>query len=468
MAEKVISILLSAKDATASAFDRAKGGVKDLGKDSQSAMSGIKAASTAVSQAMSGDLVGAAKSASTAFNQLWKVISKHPYMALAGAIGAVVLALPKLISYQRDAAAAADEHERSIVGLKRKLDELNGTDLLSNVKANIQSKIDAMDYAGIAADLELAKSAYAHLRVAANEYINALENLKVGGLGKAQEEKEQKRLQELLDGVLDKMAELKKAEELYNKAISDRRKEAATAAAEEATASALAIANIKERIDREIELAQAIRETFLTYEAEQAKQNAAVLDNVSAIEKQTARTIELMGAKEPLLKAEIERKHIQEDLADMMSAESADTIELAKKQSELAIKEAEIAKIKEAAAAAAEKEAADRLKGAKEVLKTEKEIAQEKQKALTAYIAAEGSLEQRAIASRKAKRAGDLKNWKKYLPGAEKPAVIPALPTKLTKQEIENQAGARSAADKSIGINVQKIADTLEESLKPA
>ena len=72
------------------------------------------------------------------------------------------------------------------------------------------------------------------------------------------------------------------------------------------------------------------------------------------------------------------------------------------------------------------------------------------------------------MASMKAMRAGDTKNWKKYLPGAEKPAVIPALPTKLTKQEIENQAGARSAADKSIGINVQKIADTLEESLKPA
>lgn len=146
-----------------------------------------------------------------------------------------------------------------------------------------------------------------------------------------------------------------------------------------------------------------------------------------------------MGATEPLLKAEIERKHIQEDIADMISAGSADTIEFAKKQSELAIKEAEIAKIKEEAAAAAEKEAADRLKGAKEVLKTEKEIAQEKQNALTAgakwrqsdpRIEPENSLSQRSMASMKAMRAGDLKNWKEYLPGAEKLAVIPALPTK--------------------------------------
>ena len=439
MAEKVISILLTAKDATASAFDRAKGGVKDLAKDSQSAMSGIKAASTAVSQAMSGDLVGAAKSASTAFNQLWKVISKHPYMALAAAIGAVVLAIPKLISYQKDAAAAADEHERSIVGLKRKLDELNGTDLLSNVKGNIQSKIDAMDFAGIAADIELAKSAYADLQVAANEYINALERLKVAGLGKAQEEKEQKRLQESLAGVLAKMGDLKKAEELYEKAISDRRKEAGTAAAEEEKASAQAIANINERIAREIELSQSIRETFLTYEAEQAKQNAAVLDNVSAIEKQTARTIELMGAKEPLLKAELERKHIQEDLADMMSAESADTIELAKKQSELAIKEEQIKGIKENAATITEDEGENRLDDASNLLKTERDINTEKQKALTAAAKERGAGWRSNDPRKKIKDPWDeLKNKK-----PEFPAPVPPLPQNPNAQ---GQPGAGGQA----------------------
>ena len=196
------------------------------------------------------------------------------------------------------------------------------------------------------------------------------------------------------------------------------------ASEDEKEASEQALANKAALIRAEVQFRQEIEETFNLYEAEQAKINAEVDANVSAIEKQTARTIELMHAKEPLLKAEIERKHIQEDIVDMISAGSAATIEFAKKQSELAIKEAEIAKIKEAAAAAAEKEAADRLKGAKEVLKTEKEIAQEKQ------IKPENDLSQRSMASMKAMRAGDTKNWKKYLPGAEKLAVIPALPTK--------------------------------------
>jgi len=45
-------------------------------------------------------------------------------------------------------------------------------------------------------------------------------------------------------------------------------------------------------------------------------------------------------------------------------------------------------------------------------------------------IEPENSLSQRSTASIKAMRAGNLKNWKEYLPGAEKLAVIPALPTK--------------------------------------
>lgn len=461
MAEKVISILLSAKDATASAFDRAKGGIKSLSDDTQKATSGMKAATEAVSKAMRGDLVGAAQSAASAFKALWSVVLSNPIAALVAIAATAAVGLYKLRQSHKEAEKAAKEHAEEVAELREELDALTGRTLIDKVKEQAKALSSDGDTRELRKRIQAIKDYAAELAHMAD--------MKLAEIGEMTDEDDIKAAKKEYDELIGMLKDLKSAQKEYEDALGDVRAAQEKAAAEEKAASEQALANKAALIRAEIQFRQEIEETFNQYEAEQAKINAEVEDTVSAIEKQTARTIELMGATEPLLKAEIERKHIQEDIADMMSAESADTIELAKKQSELAIKEAEIAKIKEAAAAAAEKEAADRLKGAKEVLKTEKEIAQEKQKALTApRIEPENSLSQRSMARMKAMRAGNTENWKEYLPGAEKLAVIPALPTKLTKQEIENQAAARSAADKSIGINVQKIADTLEESLKPA
>jgi len=423
MAEKVISILLSAKDATASAFDRAKGGIKSLSDDTQKATSGMKAATAAVSKAMRGDLVGAAQSAASAFKALWSVVLSNPIAALVAIAATAAVGLSKLWQSHKEAEKAAKEHAEAVAELRKELDELTSGTLIDKVKEQAKALSSDGD------TLELRKRIQAIKNYAAE--LAHMADMKLVEIGLMTDEDDIKAAKKEYGELIGMLKDLKSAQKEYEDALDDVRAAQEKASEAEKEASEQALANKAALIRAEIQFRQEIEETFKRYEAEQEKINAEVEDNVSAIEKQTARTIELMRAKEPLLKAEIERKHIQEDIADMISAGSADTIEFAKKQSELAIKEEEIKGIKEAAAAAAEKEAADRLKGAEEVLKTEKEIAREKQKALTApRIEPENSLSQRSMARMKAMRAGNTKNWKEYLPGAEKLAVIPALPTK--------------------------------------
>ena len=434
MAEKVISILLSAKDATASAFDRAKGGIKDLSSDTQKATSGMKAATEAVSKAMRGDLVGAARSAASAFKALWSVVLSNPIAALVAIAATAVVGLSKLWQSHKKAEKAAKEHAEAVAELRKELDAITSGTLIDKVKEQAKALSSDGD------TLELRKRIQAIKNYAAE--LAHMADMKLVEIGIMTDEEKIKAAKKEYGELIGMLKDLKSAQKEYEGALRDVRAAQEKAAAEEKAASEQALANKAALIRSEIQFRREIEETFKRYEAEQAKINAEVDANVSAIEKQTARTIELMRANEPLLKAEIERKHIQEDIYEMISAGSAATIEFAKKQSELAIKEEEIKCIKEAAAAAAAQEAADRLKGAKEVLKTEKEIAQEKQKALTApRIEPENSLSQRSMASMKAMRAGDTKNWKKYLPGAEKPAV-----TSGPRIEPENSLSQRSMA----------------------
>ena len=366
MAEKVISILLSAKDATASAFDRAKGGIKSLSDDTQKATSGMKAATEAVSKAMRGDLVGAAQSAASAFKALWSVVLSNPIAALVAIAAAAAVGLSKLWQSHKEAEKAAKEHAEAVAELRKELDELTSGTLIDKVKEQAKALSSDGD------TLELRKRIQAIKDYAAE--LAGMADMKLAEIGIMTDEEEIKAAKKEYGELIGMLKDLKSAQKEYEGALGDVRAEQEKASAAEKAASEQALANKAALIRAEVQFRREIEETFNRYEAEQAKQNAAVLDNVSAIEKQTARTIELMRAKTPLLKAEIERKHIQEDIADMMSAESADTIELAKKQSELAIKEEEIKGIKESAAAAAAKEAADRLKGAKDLLEVEEKI----------------------------------------------------------------------------------------------
>lgn len=370
MSEKVISILLSAKDATASAFDRAKGGIKSLSDDTQKATSGMKAATEAVSKAMRGDLVGAAQSAASAFKALWSVVLSNPIAALVAVAAAAAVGLYKLWQSNKEAEKAAKEHAAAVAELRAELDALVDGTLIDKVKEQAKALADDGD------TLELRKRIQAIKEYAAE--LSGMADLKLAEIGIMTDEEEIKAAKKEYGELIGKLKDLKSAQKEYEGALGEVVAAQEKASAAEKAASEQALANKAALIKAEVQLRQEIEATFATYESEQAKQNAAVLDNVSAIEKQTARTIELMGAKDPLLKAEIERKHIQEDLADMMSAESADTIELAKTQAQLAIKEEEIKGIKESAAAATAKEATDRLTGAKDVLAVEEKIAKVK------------------------------------------------------------------------------------------
>ena len=370
MSEKVISILLSAKDATASAFDRAKGGIKSLSSDTQKATSGMKAATEAVSKAMSGDLVGAAQSAASAFKSLWSVVLSNPIAALVAVAAAAAVGLFKMWQGHKEAEKAANEHAAAVAELRAELDALVSGTLIDKVKEQAKA------LSGEGDTLELRKRIQAIKDYAAE--LAGLADKKLGEISVLSDEEDIKTAKKEYGELIGKLKDLKSAQKEYEGALGEVTAAQEKASAAEKAASEQALANKAALTRAEVQLRQEIEATFAIYEAEQAKQNAAVLDNVSEIEKQTARTIELMGAKEPLLKAELERKHIQEDLADMMSAESADTIELAKKQSELAIKEEQIKGIKESAAATAAKEATDRLTGAKDVLAVEEKIAKVK------------------------------------------------------------------------------------------
>ena len=433
MSEKVISILLTAKDATASAFDRAKGGIKSLANDTQQATSGMKAATEAVSKAMRGDLVGAAQSAASAFKALWSVVLSNPIAALVSVAAAAPVGLYKLWQSNKKAEKAAKEHASAVAELRSELEAITSGTLIDKVKEQAKAMASEGDELAIRKRIQAIKDYAAAMA--------GLADKKLADIGIMTDKEDIKEARKEYDGIIEKLKELKAAQKEYEDALGDVRAAQEKAAAEEKAASEQAQANKAALIRAEIQFRQEIEETFKRYEAEQEKINAEVEDNVSAIEKQTARTIELMRAKEPLLKAEIERKHIQEDLDDMMSAEYANTKELAKKQAELAIKEEEIKIIKESAAAAAEEEAKKRIDGAREVLKTEREIRHEKQLALNAEAKARG-----AAWREKDPRKNVIDPWDALKkPAPEFPAVVPPLPANPNAPGAGGQGG--QAAD---------------------
>ena len=433
MAEKVISILLSAKDATASAFDRAKGGIKSLSDDTQKATSGMKAATEAVSKAMRGDLVGAAQSAASAFKALWSVVLSNPIAALVAVAAAAAVSLFKLWQSHKEAEKAAKEHAEAVAELRKELDELTSGTLIDKVKEQAKALSNDGD------TLELRKRIQAIKDYSAE--LAGMADMKLAEIGIMTDEEEIKAAKKEYGELIGMLKDLKSAQKEYEGALGDVRAAQEKAAAEEKAASEQALANKAALIRSEIQFRREIEETFNLYEAEQAKKNAAVLDDEAAIKKQTARTIELMRAKEPLLKAEIERKHIQEDIDEMMSAESANTIELAKKQAELSIKEEEIRLIKESAAAATEEEGDNRIDDAREVLKTEREIRHEKQLALNAEAKARG-----AAWRAKDPRKNVIDPWDALKkPAPEFPAVVPPLPADPNAPGAGGQGG--QAAD---------------------
>ncbi|HRT22295.1 MAG TPA: hypothetical protein P5318_19470 [Candidatus Hydrogenedentes bacterium] len=368
MSEKVISILLSAKDATASAFDRAKGGIKSLSDDTQKATSGIKAATNAVSKAMSGDLVGAAQSAASAFKALWSVVLSNPIAGLVAGAAAAAVGLYKLWQRHQEAKKAAQEHAREIEKLRGELDALAGVEtVMDKVAAKAKDMADAMDEFGLRKQIQAIKDYKAELA--------GLADMKLAEMSVMTDEKQIKAAREEYDKLLEKMKTLSDAQKEYEGALKDVRTAQEEAAKAEQKAADQAAKNKAAQIEAERKLRMAIDETFARYENQWQKQQQQYLDDEAAFDKMVSRRKELEGATDALAKADLERKHILEDIEALMNApEGAKTLEYKQLVEDLRLKEREIAQIKQAAAAAAAKEAADRLKGANDVLAVEEKI----------------------------------------------------------------------------------------------
>ena len=102
-----VSIVIRAKNEASATFNRVKGDIRDFASDGQRAMACIKSAQDALSKAMAGDLVGAARSAATAFKALWDVVMKNPLLAVFAAAAAAIAAAACIGLGRMEEAAAA-------------------------------------------------------------------------------------------------------------------------------------------------------------------------------------------------------------------------------------------------------------------------------------------------------------------------------------------------------------------------
>lgn len=139
-----VSIVIRAKNEASATFDRVKGDIKGFSEDGQKAMSGMKAANDAMSKAMRGDLVGAAKSAATAFKSLWAVVISNPILI---GIEAVIGAIALLVKAHHDAAVAAEEQRRAVVELNDEIARTKGWDPPSVKKEVAEKAVETGDRA---------------------------------------------------------------------------------------------------------------------------------------------------------------------------------------------------------------------------------------------------------------------------------------------------------------------------------
>lgn len=263
MSERVISILLSAKDATASAFDRAKGGVKDLATDTQRATQGMKAAHEAVAKAMRGDLVGAAASASTAIKNLWSVVLSNPLTALVAVLAGAALAMYKLVQSQKAAADAARSHAAEVSKLQAALDDLTLGTFMEGVGKTIKQMVSSKDVQALKDELAEQEKQFKQNAEAAQEYVDKLAGMNKPDDKMSQREKWAKENTEAdLARVQQRMRDNKAAIGAYNKAIDDMAA-GEMKAAEEALAArqkeAEELAKIQDQITADLEKALADR-----------------------------------------------------------------------------------------------------------------------------------------------------------------------------------------------------------------
>jgi hypothetical protein len=427
MPERVISFLLSAKDATASAFDRAKGGVKDLAADTQRATQGMKAAHEAVAKAMRGDLVGAAQSAASAVKALWSVVLSNPLTALVAVLAAVALAMYKWTQSQKEAAEAARSHAIEVSKLQKSLDDLTLGTFMEGVGKTIKQMVSTKDMQALKDELAEQEKQFKQNAEAAQEYVDKLAGMNKPEDKMSQREKWAKENAESdLSRIEQRMKDNKAAIEAYNKAIEDMAA-GEMKAAEEALAArqkeAEELAKIQDQITADLEEALADR-------------NAATAD---ALEESTR-------LAEEQLKAERQAR---------------------KEAAEQAVKDAEDAA--KAAAEAYQKAKTEAEESFRRATDNEYRRQQEKKE------------KDESRAAEKAARAYEvaLEKSKKGIRGKHIDAALKATADSFKELEaLDNQIRAQDAqaqAEKELNDavlatawNTKTIADKIEDSLKPA
>ena len=156
-----VSIVIRAKNEASATFNRVKGDIRDFASDGQRAMAVIKSAQDALSKAMAGDLVGAAKSAATAFKALWAVVMSNPVVAVfaaaAAAIAAAALVVKGYKERMEEAAAATAEVGMEAEELYNRIDKIAGKDVESNVKRKAEALVEKGDRRNILINKESAE-----------------------------------------------------------------------------------------------------------------------------------------------------------------------------------------------------------------------------------------------------------------------------------------------------------------------
>ena len=367
-----VSIILTAKSDAKATFDRTKKDIKSFSDEQSNAMNGMKSATDAVSKAMSGDMVGAAQSAAQGFKSLWMVMMSNPLIAVGAAAATAAIGLFKLIQRQKEAKKAAEEHAKEIEKLRGELDALAGVDtIMDKVAAKAKDMADAMDEFGLRKQIQAIKDYKAELA--------GLADMKLAEMSVMTDEKQIKAAREEYDKLVEKLKTLNDAQKEYEGALKDVRTAQEEAAKAEQAAADQAAKNKAAQIEAERKLRMEIDETFARYENQWQKQQQQYLDDEAAFDKMVSRRKELEGATDALAKADMERKHILEDIEALMNApEGAKTLEYKQLVEDLRLKEREIAQIKQDAAAAAAKAEEERLAKAQELLGVETLIADKK------------------------------------------------------------------------------------------
>ena len=386
--------------------DALQGGLKTAGQSTENMASSTAdltkatfaahSASRAYSQLMSGNFVGAARSAAMAVRGLWAVMLANPFTAVLAGIAAAVANLKLLMDWHDRAKERAKEHRLEISRLG---DELNAV-LYGTPSENASRNVGGLGRGQLEAGIEARQKANERLAAEARKLKSAIDDIKVGGFGS---EKEQKAKDELIvqyRDLLDQMRDNLAVVGIYEKAIEDLDN------AEAKRAQAAADRNAQELADKKKLVAE--QEKLMEKELEHLR-NMQMAEGALKTKAETySRERKLAGAPDKIAELEMKKRFLAEDWGKLISNTSTEA-----ESKRLDIRQ-EMWRIDQQITEERKKQAEAEAKGADSA----KTAAAEKL-AVTSdpRIKPENDLLQRSMARMKAMRAGNLENWKEYLPG---------------------------------------------------